>query len=112
MKYTSSDFTEELAGHGIRAIRDQVLVRQDRPAERLKSGLYVPDRCARELQDDFGTVEGVGPKVLDVRVGDRVLFRRRADTALIPDKREGGRPEWIDLLVLRESDIIGVVEDD
>lgn len=86
-------------------------MRQDQPAERLSSGLYLPDQCARELQEDFGLVEGVGPKVVDVRVGDRVMFKRRADTALIPDKREGGRPEWLDLLVLRESDIIGIVDD-
>jgi co-chaperonin GroES (HSP10) len=111
MDNTSSN-AENIAGHGIRPIYDQVLVRQERPLERLHSGLYVPDTARRELYQDFGRVEGVGPKVLDVRVGDRVMFQRRADTALIPDAREGGREEWRDLLVLKEGDIIGIVEAD
>lgn len=100
-----------LSSHGLRPIRDQVIVRQDPPADRLKNGLYVPDSARRELYEDLGTVEGVGSNVLDVRVGDRVLFKRRPDSALIPDIREGGRDEWINLLVLREADIIGVIED-
>lgn len=93
----------------LRPIHDQVLVRQDPVKEKLDSGLYLPDVCARELQDDFATVLSVGPKALEVAPGDRVLFKRRPGTALIADKREGGPPEWMDLLMLRETDIIGVV---
>ncbi len=90
-------------------------MRQDPVKEKLDSGLYLPDVCARELQDDFATVIAVGPGrdlPLEVQVGDRVLFKRRPGTALIPDKREGGPSEWTDLLMLRETDIIGVVTDE
>lgn len=104
------DRTGNLAGHGLRPIKDQVLVRQDAVPNKLHSGLYVPDACARELQEDFGVVLAVGPRVVDVRVGDRVLFQRRACTALIPDRRFPGPAEWKDLLMLRETDIVGVVE--
>lgn len=105
--------TSETAGNlsGLRPIHDQVLVRQDPPREKLENGLYVPDSARRELYDDYATVLGVGPKALDVKAGDRVLFKRRAGTALIPDLREGGRAEWINLLMLREADIIGIIED-
>lgn len=114
-----SDLTENLAHHGIRPIRDQVLVRQDPKKERFANGLYAPDVASRELQDDLGTVVAVGPGALvdGVRIPllvgpeDRVMFRRRPDSALIPDPREGGRPEWRDLVLLRESDIIAVIED-
>lgn len=99
-----------LSSHGLRPIHDQVLVRQDPVPETLPSGLYLTGSAMRELQEDLATVLAIGPKVLDVAVGDRVLIKRRADTALVPDKREGGRPDWIDLLMLRETDIVGIVE--
>lgn len=104
-----------LSDHGLRPIKDQVLVRQSRPREQLESGLYVSDSAARELQEDTAEVLAIGPKVLDVAAGDHVIFKRRADSALIPDrldlKLEGTRREWEDLLMLRESDILLVIED-
>ena len=96
---------------GIRPIRDQVLVRQDPPSERHSSGLYLPDSAVRDLQEDLGAVLGVGPGVTEVWPGDRVLFKRRPGSALVPDSRLGGDSEWIDVLMLREDDIIGIIED-
>lgn len=106
MSIFTSGYTGNLA---LRPIHDQILVQQDRPKEKLASGLYVPDTAERALQEDLATVVLVGPKVLEVNAGDRVLFKRRPCTALIPDEREGGPEEWKDLLMLRETDIIGVV---
>lgn len=102
-----------------RPIHDQVLVRQDRPSERVgRAGLiYAPQ--GEEHWPPFATVVAVGPGATDrfgervppgVAAGDRVLFKRRADTSLSPDSREGSTPGWEDLLMLRESDILGVVE--
>jgi co-chaperonin GroES (HSP10) len=96
----------------LRPIHDQILVRQDPVKEKLDSGLYLPDVASRALQEDLATVLTVGPGALEVQVGDRVLFKRRAGTALISDPREGGPEEWTDLLMLRETDIIGVVSDE
>ncbi|MGN6106214.1 MAG: co-chaperone GroES [Kofleriaceae bacterium] len=118
MNDTSGNVAGNLAGHGITPIRDQVLVRQDPAHARLGNGLYAPDTCARELQDDYGTVIAVGKGrvnevgraiPLDVRVGDRVLFRRRPGSALVPDWREGGREGWKDLVMLREDDILAII---
>lgn len=102
-----------IPAHGIRPIRDQVIVLQDRPREQLPgSVLYVPDQCARELQEDYCTVLAVGPDVDDeIRPGRRYLFKRRACSALIPDKREGGPAEWADVLVLRAEDFLCELED-
>lgn len=105
-------------------IKDQVIVRQDPKKERLSSGLYVPQSADHALWDNYGEVLAVGPgrtelgeyvRALDVKVGDRVLFKRSPGTALMPDRREigildQGREDWADVLVLREDDIIGVVE--
>lgn len=100
-----------LSNIGVRPIRDQVVVRQDPKQERLKSGLYLPDIASRELQEDIGTVLGVGPDALSVQVGDRVIFRRRSGSALMPDPREGGPSEWKDVLILRDEDLVAVLED-
>lgn len=103
-------------------IKDQVAVRQDPlVGERTPGGLYVPDCARRTLQTDYATVLKVGPgdvlpggerRVMDVKAGDRVLFQRTPDTALIPDGREGGRPEWKDVLMLPYEAIVSVLEDE
>lgn len=60
-----------------------------------------------ESHDDTGTVVAIGtdPKI-SVAVGDRVTFKRRPASALW----ERAGDEWEDLLMLREEDIIGVIE--
>lgn len=104
----------------ITPIKDQVIVRQDAPREKLDSGLYLP-QGHRDLYEDFGTVLAVGPGrftegghriPMDVKVGDRVLFKRRPATALNRDSRETNPKEWENILVLKEDDILGVVEVD
>lgn len=118
MQNTSHQPAENLSDHGVRPIQDQVLVRQDPPKERLESGLYLAGAAARELQEDIGTVIAIGPGrivagervPMSVEVGDRVMFRRRAESALIPDPRLGGSAAWKDLLVLRDEDMVAVLE--
>lgn len=107
--------------HGpIKPIQDQVVVRQDPPRNQRPSGLYIPEGH-RESYEDIGTVLAVGPGradasgsrvPLEVAVGDRVRFVRRAATALVPDWREGGDEDRKDVLVLRESDVVGVVTEE
>jgi chaperonin GroES len=96
----------------IRPIRDQVLIKQDPPKEKLASGLFVPDGV-REKYEDIGTVLEVGPgKPLEngsllkpaVEKGDRVMFKRRPGSHL-----GDANPEWKDLLMLRDEDIMGVI---
>lgn len=104
---------------GIRPILDQVLVKQDPPNDLLESGLYMP-QGQRDSWRDIGTVVAVGPgkyengtrRELDVKPGDRVLFKRRPASALNGDGLEGGREEWKDMIVLLEEDIIGVIEEE
>ena len=101
----------------IRPIQDRVIVKQDPPKAMSAGGLHLPDRV--EVRENFGRVVAVGPGLtgplgqrmsLAVKVGDRVLFTRRPGSAINPDVREG-RTEFDDLLVLREEDIIAIVED-
>lgn len=97
----------------IRPLKDGVLVLQRAPKEKLESGLFIP-QGSRDLYEDVGTVIAVGPGRIgesgriipvSVKVGDVVSFRRRPGSAL-----GDADPEWKDLLMLKDEDIVGVIE--
>lgn len=91
----------------IRPIKNRVLVRQDPPQDKIGI-FYVPQ--GSENYPNYGTVEAVGPGVTEnIKVGDRILFKRKPDSALNPDTREG-KSEFDGLLVLPEEYILAIVE--
>lgn len=91
----------------IRPIKNRVLVRQEPPQDKIGT-LYVPQGL--EHYPNFATVVAIGPEVQsELKVGDRVLFKRKPDSALNPDTREG-KSEFDDLLVLPEENILAIVE--
>ena len=92
-----------------RPLHDRVLVRRVTAEEKSSGGIIIPDTAKEKPQQ--GEVIAVGPgardengKVnpLDVRVGDRVLFGKWSGTEVKIDGQ--------DLLIMKESDIMGVVE--
>jgi len=94
-------------------LRGRILVHQD-PAETMFGGLHLPE--GSEIYDNIATVVEVGPGLehLDVAIGDRVLFSRQANSALIPDRRVlaelYGLPEiFKELLMLKEGNVHMVV---
>jgi chaperonin GroES len=94
---------------GFRPLHDRVLVRRVEVEEKTRGGILIPD-TAKEKPIE-GEVLAVGPGArdetgriipLDVKVGDRVLFGKWAGTDVIIDGEER--------LILKESDILGVIE--
>ena len=94
---------------GIRPLHDRVIVKRVKEEEKTKGGIIIPD-TAKEKPIE-GEVIGVGNgkvmddgKVLplDVKVGDRVLFGKYSGTEVKIDGE--------DRLILREDDILGVIE--
>ncbi len=94
----------------LRPLHDRVVVRRIEEEEKTESGLYIPD-TAKEKPIQ-GEVLAVGPgKRLDsgevrpvsVKEGDKVVFAKYAGTEI-----NLGRE---DVLVMREDDIMGVIED-
>jgi chaperonin GroES len=94
----------------IRPLHDRVIVQRLEEEERTKGGIIIPDTAKEKPQE--GKVIAVGPgKILengtkiplDVKVGDRVLFGKYAGTEI---KIEGE-----EYLMMREDDILGVVEE-
>jgi len=97
------------AMHGFRPLHDRVLVRRIESEEKTPAGIIIPD-TAKEKPSE-GEVLAVGPGArdeigrvtpLDVKVGHRVLFGKWAGTDVLIDGEER--------LILKESDILGVIE--
>jgi chaperonin GroES len=93
---------------GIRPLHDRVIVQRIEEGEQKVGGIIIPDTAKEKPQE--GKVVAVGPgrqedgKVipLDVKAGDRILFGKYSGTEI----KLGGE----DHLILREEDILGVIE--
>ena len=90
-------------------MHDRVLVRRVEADERTPGGIIIPD-TAKEKPIE-GEVLAVGPggrdeagrvQPLDVKAGDRVLFGKWSGTEVVI----GGE----DRLIMKEADILGVIE--
>lgn len=95
---------------GVKPIGDQVLVRRV-PADRNAGLIQLPDGA--ELWRNEGTVLAVGRRVKakEIRPDVQILFKSRPSSALIRDSREPDqRREWEGVIVLREEDILCILE--
>jgi chaperonin GroES len=93
----------------IRPLHDRVIVKRMEEERKTASGIVIPDSATEKPDQGEIVAVGAGKKddqgkliPLDVKVGDRVLFGKYAGQAV---KVEGD-----ELLVMREEDIMGVVE--
>lgn len=92
-----------------RPLHDRVVVRRVDEEEKTAGGIIIPDTAKEKPQQ--GEVVAVGPGArgddnelvpLDVKAGDRVLFGKWSGTEVKIDGE--------DLLIMKESDILGVIE--
>ncbi len=92
-----------------RPLHDRVLIRRVEAEERTAGGIIIPDTAKEKPQE--GEVVAVGPgtlndrgelRPLDVKAGDRILFGKWSGTEVKIDGEE--------LLIMKESDIMGVIE--
>jgi chaperonin GroES len=93
----------------IRPLHDRVIVKRMEEERKTASGIVIPDTATEK--PDQGEVVAVGPGKRDdsgkliemaLKAGDRVLFGKYAGQTVKMDGQE--------LLVMREEDIMGVVE--
>ena len=91
-----------------RPLQDRVLIRRIEEEEKTAGGIIIPDTAKEKPME--GEVIAAGPgtrdddgklRPLDVKVGDRVLFGKWSGTEIKIDGE--------DLVVMKESDIMGVV---
>ena len=92
-----------------RPLHDRVVVRRIEAEEKTAGGIIIPDTAKEKPQE--GEVVAVGPGARDdagtliepgVKVGDRVLFGKWSGTEV--------RIDGEDLLIMKESDILGILE--
>ena len=92
-----------------RPLHDRVVVRRIDAEEKSKGGIIIPDTAKEKPQE--GEIIAAGPgardesgkvQPLDVKAGDRVLFGKWSGTEV--------RIDGEDLLIMKESDIMGIVE--
>ena len=91
-----------------RPLHDRVVVKRIDAEEKTAGGIIIPD-TAKEKPSQ-GEVIAVGPggrdesgKLIQIKVGDRVLSGKWSGTEVKIDGQ--------DLLIMKESDIMGVLDD-
>jgi chaperonin GroES len=93
----------------IRPLGDRILVKRIQEEEKTKGGIIIPDTAKEKPQEGRVVAVGKGKMtedgkllVPDVKAGDRILFGKYAGSEI---KLEGEEH-----LILREDDILGVLE--
>lgn len=92
---------------------DRMIVQVKETEKRTAGGLYIPDTALHDVSHHEAIVLSVGRghrdlkgrvRPMDVKVGDRILFNNMSGSKLVYQN--------IDLKILRETDVMGVVDKD
>jgi chaperonin GroES len=92
----------------LRPLGDRILVKRIKEEEKTKGGIIIPDTAKEKPQEGKVVAVGKGKfedgKLIapEVRAGDKILFGKYSGSEI---KLEGD-----DLIVLREDDILGIIE--
>ncbi len=94
----------------IKPLQDRILVKRIEEEEKTKGGIIIPDAAKEKPQEgkviaagDGKTLENGTKAPLTVKVGDKILFGKYSGTEIKLDGEEH--------LILREDDILAIVED-
>jgi chaperonin GroES len=93
----------------IRPLQDRVIVKRLAEEDKTKGGIIIPDTAKEKPQEGKVIAVGKGKitedgKVipLDVKVGDKILFGKYSGTEI--------KVEGEEHLIMREEDILGIIE--
>jgi chaperonin GroES len=93
-----------------RPLHDRVVVTRIDAEEKTTGGIIIPDTAKEKPQE--GRVVAIGPGgrdengkliPIDVKIGDRVLFGKWSGTEV--------KIDGVDYLIMKESDIMGVLDE-
>lgn len=91
-----------------RPLHDRVLVRRIEAEEKTAGGIIIPDTAKEKPQEGVVVSAGTGARgddgtvhPLEVKAGDKILFGKWSGTEVKIDGE--------DLLIMKESDILGIV---
>ncbi len=93
----------------IRPLHDRVVVKRLEEETKTPGGIIIPDTAAEKPQQGEVVAVGNGSRgddneiiPLDVKIGDKILFGKWSGTEVKVDGE--------DVLIMKESDIMGVME--
>jgi chaperonin GroES len=93
----------------IRPLQDRVIIKRIKEEEKTKGGIIIPDSAKEKPIEALVVAVGNGKvledgtvRKLDIKEGDHVLFSKYSGTEVKIDGEEH--------LILREDDILGVIE--
>jgi chaperonin GroES len=87
----------------IKPLADRVVIEPKAAEEKTASGIYIPDTAKEKPQRGTIVAVGNGTKdvVMEVKIGDEVLYGKYAGTELNID--------GTDYLIMKQSDILAIV---
>ena len=83
----------------IKPLADRVVAVREKAQEKTASGLYLPD--SSKEKPVMATVVAVGPKVEQVAVGDKIVYKEYSTTDLNINETE--------YLIVKEDDVLATV---
>ena len=83
----------------IKPLADRVVAVREKAQEKTASGLYLPD--SSKEKPVMATVLAVGPKVEQVAVGDKIVYKEYSTTDLKINETE--------YLIVKEDDVLATV---
>lgn len=83
----------------IKPLADRVVAVREKAQEKTASGLYLPD--SSKEKPVMATVVAVGPKVEQVAVGDKIVYKEYSTTDLKINETE--------YLIVKEEDVLATV---
>jgi len=93
----------------VKPLHDRVMVKRVEEEEKTAGGIIIPDTAKEKPMEGKVIAAGSGARgedgkvqPLDVKKGDRILFGKWSGTEVTVDGDE--------LLIMKESDIMGIVE--
>jgi len=93
----------------LRPLQDRILVQRIEEEEKTAGGIYIPDTAKEKPQMGLIVSVGKGKKTedgkvipVDLKPGDNVLFGKYSGTEV--------KVEGEEFLIMREDDILGVIE--
>ena len=93
----------------IRPLQDRVILRRIEEGEQVRGGIIIPDTAKEKPQEGEVVAVGKGKRMedgkivpLDVQAGDRILFGKYSGSEIRIDGEE--------LLIMREDEVLGVLE--
>ena len=97
-----------MASTTFRPLHDRVVVRRVESEAKTKGGIIIPDTAKEKPQEGEIVAVGNGARdesgkvvALEVKAGDRVLFGKWSGTEV--------KVNGEDLLIMKESDILGII---